>query len=342
MKSIKENTINWLLEGENWIRYNTLIHLFEIEKTNPIVSSAYSAMMADHKVITLLGDIQNWDATVLKRHNDAKHPIHKLSFLAEIGISGKEPPIQSCAKMIFKHISEEGPFQTLSNYPKVFGGSGVDDWLWVLCDAPLLVYSLAKFGFDKNPEVRAAYKHLISLVRINGWPCAATETLGNFKGPGKASAPCPYANLLMLKAELAMKSSPGNDYLHTGTNTLLGLWEKSADEHPFLFKMGTDFRKLKVPFVWYDILHVVEVLSQFPFIHENKQFQQMWNIILSKKDENFRFKSESVWTKWKGWEFCQKREPSRWITLQVLRILKRIGVLEVNFSQKEILLHSEL
>jgi hypothetical protein len=27
---------------------------------------------------------------------------------------------------------------------------------------------------------------------------------------------------------------------------------------------------------------------------------------------------------WKGWEFNNKKEPSRWITLLALRILKRV------------------
>ena len=30
--------------------------------------------------------------------------------------------------------------------------------------------------------------------------------------------------------------------------------------------MGTDFRKLKVPFVWYDLMHVLDVLSRFPWL----------------------------------------------------------------------------
>jgi hypothetical protein len=32
---------------------------------------------------------------------------------------------------------------------------------------------------------------------------------------------------------------------------------------------------------------------------------------------------------WKGWEFCQKREPSMWVTFSILRIFKRIGELKV-------------
>jgi len=52
-------------------------------------------MLNDIKIISLLADVQDWEHALLKRHNDANHPIHKLSFLADIGISPQEPGIQS-------------------------------------------------------------------------------------------------------------------------------------------------------------------------------------------------------------------------------------------------------
>jgi len=55
----------------------------------------------------------------------------------------------------------------------------------------------------------------------------------------------------------------------------------------------------------------------------------MVRVMLEKEDEQGRFSSESIWTKWKGWEFCQKKEPSRWVTLNVLRILKRMNMLNI-------------
>ena len=36
-----------------------------------------------------------------------------------------------------------------------------------------------------------------------------------------------------------------------------------------------------------------------------------------------RFTPESIYTKLKGWEFAQKKEPSRWVTFLVNRIFKR-------------------
>ena len=42
--------------------------------------------------------------------------------------------------------SEEGAFQVEVLLAKAFGGSGEVERLWMLCDAPLPVYSLLAFG----------------------------------------------------------------------------------------------------------------------------------------------------------------------------------------------------
>jgi len=49
-----------------------------------------------------------------------------------------------------------------------------------------------------------------------------------------------------------------------GAEIALGLWADSRPRHPYMSFMGTDFRKLKAPLVWYEILHPVDVLSQYP------------------------------------------------------------------------------
>jgi hypothetical protein len=51
---------------------------------------------------------------------------------------------------------------------------------------------------EKDADARAgkALRHLLSLVRENGWPCAVSASLGNFRGPGRRGDPCPYATFL--------------------------------------------------------------------------------------------------------------------------------------------------
>lgn len=313
------------MSGPAWIRYNCLRDLLGFDENNAEVKSARSEMLLDNQVQSLILDVGNWELELLKRHNDSAHPLHKLVFLADIGVNKHDEKIPEIISTIMSHRSIEKPFQVLSNYPTVFGGSGKNEWLWCLCDAPSILYALSKMGYMDHPQIRLAIDYLAELGRINGWPCKADQQLPNFKGPGKSSDPCPYANLLMLKL-LALRSEEG-DFLkiQSALETALYLWESSQKQHPFLFKMGNDFRKLKVPFIWYDILHLAEVISSYPQYYQDKRFQEILEIIENKQDSTGRFSCESIWTKWTSWEFCQKREPSRWLTFCVLRIFKRVG-----------------
>lgn len=52
--------------------------------------------------------------------------------------------------------------------------------------------------------------------------------------------------------------------------------------------------------------------------------QEMVKIITTKMDMNGFYTAESVRRAWKDWDFGQKKEPSRWITFLVYRILKRL------------------
>jgi hypothetical protein len=51
----------------------------------------------------------------------------------------------------------------------------------------------------------------------------------------------------------------------------------------------------------------------------------MATLVLEKADADHRFKPESIWMAWRGWDFGQKRAPSRWLTLLVVRMLERLS-----------------
>jgi hypothetical protein len=105
---------------------------------------------------------------------------------------------------------------------------------------------------------------------------------------------------------------------------LLSHWAGEIRPKIYLFGAGSDYRKLKYPFVWYNILHVAEVLSHFPFVHADPRFQEMLAAITDQADTGGRYTAGSMYMPWKGWSFADKKTPSPWLTLVVLRILKRI------------------
>jgi hypothetical protein len=92
-----------------------------------------------------------------------------------------------------------------------------------------------------------------------------------------------------------------------------------------MFYMGTDFRRIKAPFIWYDILHVLEVLSQLEWTRKDSRLIDMAEIVKSKTDKEGKYTPESVWRAWKDWDFGQKKQPSRWLTFLVLKIFKRLS-----------------
>jgi hypothetical protein len=194
---------------------------------------------------------------------------------------------------VMAHQSPEGAFQLTMNIHERYGGTGEDTWTWMLC-------------------------------------CVVAPELGKFRGPGRKADPCPIVNVYALKA-LAQASARGvPEYLdspatRTGAEMLLWHWEHQTERKIYMFGIGTTFRKLKYPFVWYDVLHVVDVLSRFPFVHADPRFQEIVETITAQADGEGRYTAGSMYRAWKGWSFADKKNPSPWLTFLVLRVQRRIG-----------------
>jgi hypothetical protein len=161
------------------------------------------------------------------------------------------------------------------------------------------------------------------LARENGWPCAVSPELGKWRGPGKKEDPCPYANLVMLKLLVELPEEHNNPLVRAGVETALSLWSASQSRHPYMFYMGTDFRKLKAPLVWYDLLHLLDVLTRFEWARRDARLLEMIDLLASKADAEGRFTPESVWMVYKDWDMGQKKAPSAWLTFLAWRVLAR-------------------
>ena len=317
--------IAWLLEGDPWVQYRTRRDLLDQSESDPAVAAARAAMLAHPHVQALVEELAGWPGHVIASHKSAGQSFHKLTFLADLGIKAHDPGIDVIVARILAHQAAEGPFQLPMAIAPSHGGTGEQTWAWALCDAPLIVYALAGFGLAQHAIVQTAATHLVALVRDNGWPCAVSKELGTFRGPGRKDDPCPFANLAMLKALSVLPSLCDSSAAHAGAEALLTLWNESEARHPYMFFMGTDFRKLKAPFIWYDILHVLDVLSRFTWLRDDSRLLDMLAVMQRRADAQGRYTPESVWTAWKEWEFGQKKVPSRWLTLLAWRIAQRVG-----------------
>jgi len=314
---------DWLLADNPWTAYRTRLDLLGEPESAPEVQRTREEMFAHPLVQALVEELRAWPGGILNSHKSAGHALHKLVFIADLGLRVDDPTIAEITTHVMEHQSLQGPFQMLGKISPAYGGTGEEVWGWALCDAPSLVYALAKLGLRDDPRVRAAAAHLAGLGRENGWPCAVSPEMGTWRGPGRKEDPCPYANLIMLKALAQFEDWRDSAAVHDGVNTALALWETRRNAHPYIFYMGTDFCKLKAPLVWYDLVHVLDVLTQFTWTHSDPRLHAMLDVALAKADAGGKFTPESIWQAWKAWDFGQKKVPSPWLTLLMQRILKR-------------------
>ena len=339
---MNSDVINWLLDSdEPWTRYRTLKDLLSASDADPRVVAAKKEMLQHPKVRGLINEASSWGNDPFKRHNDAGYAIYKFSTLADFGLkAGDDAQLDAAIETVLTRQSAEGAFQSVVNIPKSFGGSGEDLWTWIICDTPTLLYALLSFGFGDDPRVQRAVEHLTSLVDENGWRCVSDPALGKFRGPGRKADPCPIANVYALKALSLANNAPLQNIdspdesstclaIRKGIDAILNHWEHQTERKIYMFGIGTDFRKLKYPYVWYNILHVTDVLSHLPEIHADTRFKEMVNAITEQADEQGRYTANSMYMAWKGWSFANKKEPSPWLTFLVYRLLERIEPFEI-------------
>jgi hypothetical protein len=322
MSETYEGTIEWLMEGPSYVRYRTMLDLLHMEGSDGPVVAARSEMVSDPAIRSLASAVSSpWRP--LNSHRSPSHPIHVLEFLTDIGLNGDDLGLRAAVDRLMEGISEEGQFRVPMVIPKHFGGSGVEDMAWIVCDAPMVVSSLARMGLANDPRVVRAAQHLIDLASEKGWLCKGSREIGKFRGPGRKDDPCPYATLISLRAVTEFPHLLSSEATRGGAECLLDLWENSRERHPYQFYMGTDFRKVKAPLVWYDILHVVDVLSRIEGVRGDQRYLDMLSVLESKADAQGRLVPESVWQDYRDWEFGQKKRPSRWATFLYLRALAR-------------------
>jgi hypothetical protein len=315
--------LDWLLEGPAWIRYRSLVDLAHKPESSPDVQAARRDMLADTRVAGLVHELQAWPGLPINSHRSAEKLYHKLKFMADLGVRWDDPGMTEVVHAVMAHQSEEGPFQLPMTISTGHGGSGILKWSWALCDAPVVVGALCGLGLSGDTSVHRAVDFVAGLARDNGWPCAVSPELKGFRGPGRKGDPCPYATLACIEMELAA-GIPQEKQTRDGAEALLAAWSERRERHPYMFFMGTDFCKLKVPFIWYDILHVVDALSRMPWLRDDPRLQDMVNVMMEQVGTDGRATPGSVWMAWKDWEFGQKKAPSRWVTLLVERGQQRM------------------
>lgn len=311
--NVRSTNLEWYLEGDPVLRSVVRRDMLG-ERTDD------ERIIDDPRIMRTVEEVISWPWPPISNHKSAGHPLHKFAFLADLRVDLESAGGDRLLKELGSSMVNGLP-RLPNKTPVHFGGSGETELAWSLCDTPLILYSMSRCfpSFDGKEGMRT----ISSMSQDDGMPCRVSPELGRFRGPGRKDDPCPLASLYTLKAIAQLDRRGSEGLARTITGSLLSLWKESRERHPYMFFMGTDFRKLKLPFVWYDVMSVAETLSYYPWVLGDERFKDMLSVISSKKDTDGRYTPESIWTSWKDFDFCQKKGPSRWLTFSVERIQRR-------------------
>ena len=122
------NNTEFLLRCDSpWVVYRTLLDLLDLDEKDAAVKKARKEMLAHPLIQKLFQEMKDWPGGVLNSHKSAGQLYHKLSFLAEIGITREDYDFSNIMNDLMKHRSDDSLFQLPMNIPVHFGGSGHDE-----------------------------------------------------------------------------------------------------------------------------------------------------------------------------------------------------------------------
>ncbi|MFO0983831.1 MAG: hypothetical protein U1E76_19245 [Planctomycetota bacterium] len=262
----------------------------------------------------IVREARAWPGDSHADHRAGKDLLNKVALLSDFGLRRGDPGIDAFAERVLAHRDERGRILNHVLMPK----RTKPEWLYdVDGQDPLL--ALVALGFGDDPRVAGAVQMLIETADSTGgwvWPDAPSPLpCRRFVGG------CPYPTLKILRILAHVPAGPKSSAARKGVELLLDLANRRETRYGFGF--GARFDKLKYPFVWFDILHVLEAISPFPHAWKDERFITLLTGVLEKADSSGRYTPESVWMEWKGLCFGRKDVPSPWLSLVVHRIFGR-------------------
>lgn len=120
------DTARWLINADPWVEYNARVHLLGQDTHDTDVLQARGKTLSNPRIQALLSDFGNWNDEIVSSHKSAGLLLHKLSFLADIGLTAQDSAIGEICACILSHRTQEGVVQVPINVPVHFGGTGLN------------------------------------------------------------------------------------------------------------------------------------------------------------------------------------------------------------------------
>jgi hypothetical protein len=326
---LNSDPIDWLLEedGENpGVRYFALTDLLDRPADDPQVVAAQRAVMTSGPVPAIL-DAQDPDGFWVKPGGGYspkyRSTVWQIIFLGELGADPNDERVRrGCGYLLGNSIAANGAF---SVYRKPVPSGAVP------CLNGNLLYALQRLGYADDPRVRTALDWQARAITGEGpFQYLKSGTAGpDFACSANEGQPCAWGGNKAMRALLAVPSDQRTPVIgraiEAGAAFLLSRDPAVAD-YPYTKRVSSTWFKFGFPLsYWSDVLETTGVLVEAGY-GQDPRLANAFELILSKQDDHGRWKLENS-LNGKTWaDIEEKRKPSKWVTLRVLRVLKRAGL----------------
>ena len=196
-------------------------------------------------------------------HNKPELTTNLLDLLADIGITAADDPrVGRLLDGMLACSDPDGRFMTRASQRTGPPARGC-----LPCDTHAIADVLGRFGRAGDPRVRralsAAEADLAPTEFGRAWLCRPDEVTG-FRGPGRASEPCPQTTLEALRAFSWLPAAKRPAWLPEAVHSSLEIWRRRGERKPYMFGHGRQFKIAKWPSTWYSAYELVDVLGRLP------------------------------------------------------------------------------
>jgi len=326
---LKADPLPWLLEPDSEnpsIRYFALTDLLDRPADDLEVSAARRTVMTTGPVPIIL-DAQETNGSWIKSGSGYSPKYWgttwQIIILADLGAdpAADERVQRGCEYLLSHSIASNGAF---SVYTKPVPSGSVH------CLNGNLLYALLRLGYGDEPRVQTALD----------WQARAIPGEGAFQylksgtsGPSFACSvneglPCGWGATKAMKALAAVPSSQRTPVIERAVEAgveFLFSRDPALADYPYTQRVSSTWFKLGFPLsYWSDVLETTTVLAELGYGNDPRLANAL-EFILSKQDDQGRWKLENslngkMWT-----DIEEKKKPSKWVTLRVLHLLKWVS-----------------
>ena len=344
---LSKSPIDWLLEKEDpSIRYFTLLDLLDKEETDTEVKKARAAIPNSRVVSKILLKQQTegyWESRESPYHPKYKSTYWQIMTLGQLGIDKTDKRVQKACEFIFNLQLPEGGFssytreralqeyewmrtrthlkQKLQPEPETWAQSLVTEHQYS-CLTGNICAAMLRMGYVADSRPKKALNWLVKIQnRDGGWLCPY------WKAHIKDTHSCFYGTICPLEAfseaPQGQRTSEMKKTIEKGAEFLLMHRLHKADHHGYKI-INRQWLKLSFPwFYGYHILRGLLVLTKLGYTGDERLTDAV-ELLLQKRCPDGTWLLEGAPTGRMQTNIETIGKPSKWVTLNALRVIKRL------------------